>query len=85
MPVIHKLKSLQHFPAQGGYLSARVQVCFNYDTSALYGGVVVRDDIAEPGLMIIRLDSGEHVTSVECQWSPSKIRTPEGNRQVGEQ
>jgi hypothetical protein len=69
MPVTHQLESLQHLPASGRYLGARVKVCFNYDTSALYGGVVVRDDTTEPGLMIIRLDSGEHLTSLECQWS----------------
>lgn len=72
MPTIHKLESLQHFPAQGTFLGARVQVCFNYDLSALYGGVVVREDTVEPGLMIIRLDSGEHVTSLECQWSMAR-------------
>ncbi len=49
-------------------VGARVQVCFHYDTSKYCMGTVVRDDIEEPYVMIIRLDDGRHILSTECQF-----------------
>jgi hypothetical protein len=57
------------FPQQGKFLNQRVQVCFNYDTSKLIGGAIVRDDTEEPGREIIKLDDGRYVLSTECQYS----------------
>lgn len=60
------------FPKQGTYLGKRVNVCFNYNTSKQIAGTVVREDVEEPGVMIIRLDDTRHVLSTECQWQPWK-------------
>lgn len=60
------------FPKQGGFLGSRVRVCFNYDSSNVIEGNVVRDDNVEPGVMIIHLDDGRFVLSTECQYSPIK-------------
>lgn len=65
--------SINDFPTQGCWLDQRVRVCFNYDTSQVIGGVIVRDDTTEPGIGIIRLDDGRHVLLTECQWQPSPI------------
>lgn len=57
------------FPKQGALLGKRVKVCFNYDTSRVLWGEVIRDDTEEPGEMLIRLDDGRTVRSVECMYS----------------
>lgn len=62
--------SATQFPKQGDQWGRKVFVCFNYDTSQTFLGLVVRDDAEEPGRMIIKLDDGRHVLSTECQWSP---------------
>lgn len=54
------------YPQQGSWLNRKVQVCFNYDTTNSVNGVIVRDDVAEPFLTIIKLDDGRHVMSTEC-------------------
>lgn len=56
------------FPKQGEFIGKRVGVCFNYDTSDVVSGVVVRDDADAPGVMIIALDNGRVVLATECQW-----------------
>lgn len=58
------------FPKQGQYLGRRVQVCFNYDTSNILLGTIVRADEEEPGRLIIKLDDGRYVLSTECMYSP---------------
>ena len=60
---------IDRFPEQGTFLGKRVEVCFDYDTSRTIGGKVIRDDAEEPGLMLIQLDDGRVVRSVECQYS----------------
>lgn len=62
--------SYDKFPAQGDYLGKRVKVCFEYDTSKVMEGEVVRDDKEAPGRLIIRLDDGRYVLSTECMYSP---------------
>ena len=59
--------SIDSFPRQGDYLYKRTDVCFNYDTSKLVGGTVIRDDREYPFFTIIRLDDGRIVLSSECQ------------------
>lgn len=61
--------SISNFPAQGTHLRKRVKVWFHYDVSKFILGTVVRDDMEEPGVEIIRLDDGRHVLSTECQYS----------------
>lgn len=61
--------SADRWPKQGSHLGARVEVCFNYDTSRTVRGIVLRDDCEAPGEMIIQLDNGRVVRSVECQYS----------------
>lgn len=56
------------FPKQGCMALKRVSVCFNYDTTRQALGTVVRDDAEEPFQLIIRLDDGRFVRSVECQY-----------------
>lgn len=57
------------FPKQSSFLGKRVVVCFDYDASRSIGGNVLRADEEEPGLMLIHLDDGRVVRSVECQYS----------------
>lgn len=66
---VDKSISFDSFPRQGEHLGKRVEVCFDYDLSRTIGGVVVRDDVGEPGRTIIKLDDGRYVLSIECQYS----------------
>jgi hypothetical protein len=56
------------FPKQGTWLGRTVTVCFNYDTSKTLSGIIVREDVDSPGLMIIQLENGRYVLSTECQY-----------------
>lgn len=58
------------FPKQGDYLGRRMEVIFHMNTSDPLRGTMVRDDVEEPNLTIIRLDDGRHVLGTECQYSP---------------
>lgn len=59
------------YPKQGSYLNKQVRVCFHYDTSHMFNGKIIRDDMIDEtkGLMIIMLDDGRVVTSTECQYT----------------
>lgn len=57
------------FPKQGSYAGREVNVLFNYQDPVLHG-VMVRDDMEEPFVQIIKLDDGRHVLTTECQWQP---------------
>lgn len=65
----HENISADRWPKQGAYLGRRVSVCFHYDTSREFPGVIVRDDDEEPGRLIIRLDDGRVVLATECMYS----------------
>jgi hypothetical protein len=56
------------FPKQGDWVGRTVRVCFNYDSSTEIDGVIVRQDIEEPGRMIIALSNGRYVLSTECMY-----------------
>ena len=56
------------FPKQGCQLGQRVRACFHYDTTKHVDGEVVRDDMEQPFLTVIRLDDGRHVLATECQY-----------------
>lgn len=63
-----------HWPKQGPYLGMECEVCFHYDTSRMFLGTIVRDDVEEPGRLIIRLDDGRTVLATECMYSPRTQR-----------
>ena len=63
------------FPRQGEYLNRQTRVCFNYEARNL-NGTIVRDDIEEPFLTIIRLEDGRHVLTTECQYAPAADGAP---------
>lgn len=64
----HKNITIDKFPKHGEQLGNQVKVCFHYDTDNWIGGKIVRDDMEEPYLTIIRLDDGRHVLGSECQY-----------------
>lgn len=66
--LVENLADSAAYPAQGAFLGKRVRVMFGYQRPE-FKGVIVRDDAAAPGLLIIRLDDGRHVLSLECQYS----------------
>ena len=59
---------IDSFPKQGSWLGMIVDVCFDHDPSRSIRGRIVREDVEEPGQMIIKLDDGRFVRSVECQY-----------------
>lgn len=65
----HDAIGLHAFPKQGCDIGRRVLVCFHYDLDQTIGGVVVRDDMTDPGRIIIELDDGRYVLGVECMFS----------------
>ena len=44
-------------------------MCFKYDTEHTIAGEIVRADVEDPGIGIIRLADGRHVLFTECQYS----------------
>lgn len=68
----HPKIDIDKFPKQGDFPSvgSKVVVCFNYDSSRQIEGTVIRNDVEEPGEMIIHLDDNRVVRSVECMWKP---------------
>jgi hypothetical protein len=56
------------YPRQGDFLGRTVEVCFDYDVTRSYRGKVIREDIEGPGLMLVQLEDGRVVRSVECQY-----------------
>lgn len=61
--------SALEFPTQGELLNARVRVAFNWGRQEFIG-MVVRWDIEEPHVTIIKLDDGRYVLGSECQYAP---------------
>lgn len=64
---VHQNISYDRFPIQGRKLNKNVKVCFNYETSKLIAGKVIRDDVEEPYMTLIQLSDGRVVSSTECQ------------------
>lgn len=65
---VEKNIDLDHFPAQSDRIGGKVAVCFKYDTSKVVDGKLIRDDVEEPFISIIKLDDGRYVLSTECQY-----------------
>ncbi len=57
------------FPKQGRNLNKRVNVCFHHEKSKTIEGTIVREDIEEPFIEIIKLDDGRYVLDTECQYT----------------
>lgn len=69
----HENISPDRWPQQGSFLRQRVEVCFHFDTSRTFPGVIVRDDIEDPHRTIIRValpDGIRYVLGIECQFRP---------------
>jgi len=60
--------NFENYPEQGNWVGRKVKVCYEYDSSKGHLGVIVREDIEEPGRMIIKLDDGRYLLSTECQY-----------------
>lgn len=60
--------SYDSFPKQGGFVGKRVEVCYNFDTTKVHYGTIVRADIEYPFRTIIKLDNGNYILDVECQY-----------------
>ena len=61
----------ESFPEQSTWTppGTKVRVCFKYDTTHTIDGEIVRADVEDPGVGIIRLADGRHVLFSECQYS----------------
>lgn len=68
------------WPRQSDKVGKEVIVYFNYNTSRSIMGIVRREDMENPGKMIIELPDGRFILSTECQYSfpPTKLETPSG-------
>ena len=62
------IKRESWLPKQGTWLGRIVNVCVDYNTEHIIKGLIVREDEEHPGIMIIKLDSGEYLQSTECQY-----------------
>ena len=60
--------TIDNFPKQGSFLNSLVKVCFHYDTEKFIYGFVVRNDIEEPFITLIRLADNRFVLGRECQY-----------------
>jgi hypothetical protein len=67
---LHKNVSLTSvWPEQGSHLNKLVTVgTFNDSDDTRMDGLIVRDDIEEPFLTIIRLDDGRYILGDECHY-----------------
>lgn len=59
------------YPEQSDLLGKEVEVCFHYDTSAMFRAVCIRDDKESPFVTIFQLaDCCSVVLATECQYAP---------------
>lgn len=57
-----------NFPKQQSFIGKRVEVCYNFDTTKVHYGTIVRCDKESPFKTIIKLDNGNYILDVECQY-----------------
>lgn len=60
--------SYEEFPKQSVHVGQKVEVCYNFDTKKTHSGEIVRDDMENPFVTIIKLDNGRYLRSTECQY-----------------
>jgi hypothetical protein len=65
----HRNISQKNFPRQKSELGLRAEVLFNHDSTRPLYGTIVRADIEEPGVTIIKLSDGRYVLGTECQYA----------------
>ena len=73
--------SFTEYPKQSDNVNRRVIVCYNFDPSKSHEGTIIRDDMTEPGKMIIKLDNGRVLLSTECMYHYAKPVTAENSKQ----
>ena len=62
--------TFDNFPKQGNWLGKQVKVYYHYDTTKFHEGVIVRDDMEDPGNTIIYIPSeNRYVLTTEVQYS----------------
>ncbi|HDR6319134.1 TPA: hypothetical protein QCU53_006103, partial [Bacillus thuringiensis] len=68
---VHPKVGLNKFPKQGDWLNKEAKVMFDYDGSTMTTGVIVRNDMEEPFITLIKLEDGRIIRSSECQYGLS--------------
>lgn len=58
----------ENFPRQSDCVGSQVRVCFHFDTKKQLDGVIVRDDLEEPFVMLIKLEDDRYVLATECMY-----------------
>ncbi|MGH0417526.1 hypothetical protein [Bacillus cereus] len=66
---VHPNVGVNKFPKQGDQLNREVKVMFNFDSSTILKGIIVREDMEDPFLTLIKLEDGRVIGSAECQYS----------------
>lgn len=56
------------YPEQATDLGRKVKVCYYFDSSKVHYGTIIRSDVSEPYLTIIKLDNGRVLLASECQY-----------------
>lgn len=64
----HQNVGVSKFPKQSVIAGKRVEVIFDYDSSKVLHGVIVRADSESPFRLLIRLDDGRFVDANECHY-----------------
>lgn len=59
----------ERYPEQSNRIGQRVVVCFHY-SPFVFLGTIVREDLEDPRVGIIRLRNGRYVLMTECQYAP---------------
>lgn len=60
--------SYDRFPKQGDWLHKEVLVSFEYNSDRKIKGIIVREDMEEPGITLIMLEDKRIVIDTECQY-----------------
>ena len=60
---------IESFPKQSAYVGEGVKVWFRLKADEFMYGTIVRDDLEEPHLTIIKLEDDRYVLSTECQYT----------------
>jgi len=67
MGVVANVSATQ-YPKQSDRIGTTASICFNYDTSVQFDGIIIRDDMESPGELLFLLSDGRVIRSVECMY-----------------
>lgn len=56
------------YPKQGNDIGKRVIITYNHDWTIFEHGIIIRDDIEEPFMTVIKLDDDRVLLGTECQY-----------------